>query len=117
MMPQISRLHTGPRMSKINKHNGVVYLAGLVGEQNQSLEDQTKDILNQIDSLLAEAGSSKENMLRVEIWLSDMADFAAMNAIYDGWIPKGQQPGRACGESKLATPGFKVEFIVTAAYA
>lgn len=114
-MSDIKRLHVGPRMSKIVTHNGVAYLAGLVGNEDQSLAAQTADILDQIDSLLAEVGSNKERILRIEIWLADMGDFAAMNEIYDAWVPAGHNPARACGESALATPNFKVEMIVTAA--
>lgn len=116
-MPNITRIDTGPRMSRIVKHNGVAYFAGFVGVVGESVEDQTADILGQIEEALAKCGSSKENILRIEIWLSDMADFAAMNSVYDTWVAKGHQPGRACGESKLADAGYKVEFIVTAAYA
>lgn len=110
----IERMHTGVRSSKIVKHNGVVYLTGQVGE-GADITEQTVECLRRVDALLEEAGSSREHMLRVEIWLADMADFAAMNEVWNAWVPEGFAPARACGESKLAREVLKVEMIVTAA--
>jgi enamine deaminase RidA (YjgF/YER057c/UK114 family) len=112
----ITRHHTGPRMSQLVTHNGTVYLAGQVAK-GASVAAQTEACLAQVDALLAEAGSTRENMLQVIIWLSDMADFAEMNAVWDAWVPQGHTPVRACGEAKLATPEYLVEVIVTAAQA
>lgn len=110
----IIRHETGRRMSQANIHNGVVYLAGQVG-QGESVGEQTQSILAEIDRLLALGGSSKERILTAQIWLSDMADFAEMNAAWDAWVPAGNAPARATGEAKLAAPKYKVEIIVTAA--
>ena len=101
------------RMSKIVKHNGVAYLSGQVGS-GASVTEQTRDCLLRVDALLEKAGSSREQMLQVVIWLADMKDFAEMNAVWDAWVPEGQAPARACGEAKLARSELKVEIIVTA---
>ncbi|ATG40506.1 RidA family protein [Phaeobacter piscinae] len=114
-MTQIERSHIGPRMSQIVKHGETIYLAGQVGTAGASVAQQTQDCLDKIDTLLAEAGSDKSRILQCTIWLSDMADFAAMNAVWDAWVPEGQTPARACGEAKLARPDFLVEMIVVAA--
>ncbi|MCA0921308.1 RidA family protein [Pseudooceanicola nanhaiensis] len=111
----ITRLDPGPRMSKAVIHGDTVYLAGQVGEPGSDLAGQTREALASVDAILAEAGSDKSKILQVIVWLADMADFAAMNAIYDAWIDPANPPARACGEAKLATPDYKVEFIVTAA--
>jgi enamine deaminase RidA (YjgF/YER057c/UK114 family) len=111
----IERVKTTQRMSQIVKHNGTVYLAGQVGE-GATVAEQTSDCLAQIDALLAQAGTSKENLLQAIIWLDDMADFAEMNAVWDAWVPEGHAPARACGDAKLAAPKFKVEITVIAAY-
>ncbi|NRP13059.1 2-iminobutanoate/2-iminopropanoate deaminase [Aliiroseovarius sp. xm-m-379] len=111
----IERIEAGQRMSKIVKHNGVAYLCGQVGD-GATVTEQTRDCLSRIDALLEKAGSSRDQMLQVVIWLSDMADFAEMNAVWDAWVPTGHAPARACGEAKLARPELKVEIIVTAAY-
>ncbi|WP_417264034.1 RidA family protein [Celeribacter sp.] len=111
----ITRLHPGPRMSQASIHNGTVYLAGQVATPGTDVARQTKEALAKVDALLAEAGSDKSKALQVIVWLADMADFAAMNAVYDAWIDPENPPARACGEAKLATPEHLVEFIVTAA--
>lgn len=111
----ITRHHAGARMSQIVIHNNTVYLAGQVGTAGADIATQTQDCLDKIDALLAEAGTDKSRALQVIIWLADMSDFAAMNEVYDAWVSPGNPAARACGEAKLATPDFKVEFIVTAA--
>ena len=112
----IERQDIGDRMSKIVKHNGTVYLCGQVGA-GDTVTEQTQDCLARVDALLAQAGSSREQILQAIIWVADMADFAEMNAVWDAWMPKGDAPARACGEARLARDTLKVEVIVTAAYA
>ncbi len=112
----IERIETSQRMSKIVKHNGVVYLCGQVGIAGESVADQTKECLKRVEDLLAKAGSSPKNILQAIVWLADMDDFAEMNTVWDNWVPEGDAPARACGEAKLARPELKVEIIVTAAY-
>ncbi|WP_306258939.1 RidA family protein [Pararhizobium sp. IMCC21322] len=110
----IERIDTGPRMSKIVKHNGVAYLCGQVGD-GDTVADQTRDCLSRVDALLHKAGSSREHILQATIWLADMKDFADMNSVWDAWVPKGFAPARACGEAKLAREALKVEIIIVAA--
>jgi enamine deaminase RidA (YjgF/YER057c/UK114 family) len=110
----IERIDTGTRMSKIVKHNSVVYLCGQVGD-GENVADQTRDCLSRIDALLEKAGSSRQNILQAIVWLADMSDFAEMNSVWDAWVPEGHAPARACGESKLARANLKVEIIITAA--
>ena len=111
----IQRLHSGPRMSQAVVHGDTTYLAGQVGEAGSSITDQTKQALESVDALLAECGSSKENILSTTVWLADMKDFAAMNEAWESWVAPGHAPARATGEAKLATPDYLVEFIVVAA--
>lgn len=110
----IKRMHTNQRMSQLVTHNGIAYLAGQVCKGDTTAA-QTQGILDQIDGLLADAGSSKENMLRATIWLSDMKYFAEFNEVWDAWVPEGHAPARAAGEAKLATPEFLVEILIDAA--
>jgi enamine deaminase RidA (YjgF/YER057c/UK114 family) len=112
----IERIETGERSSKIVKHNGVAYLTGQVAE-GETIQDQVRTCLDKIDALLIKAGSSRNDMLRVTIWLANMKDFAGLNEVWNDWVPTGHAPARACGEAKLARPELKVEFIVDAAYA
>ena len=114
-MSEIKRIETGARMSQAVVYNGIVYLAGQVGKPGESVTEQTREVLAQIDRLLAECGSDKTRILSAQVWMADMADFAEMNAVWDGWVPAGNAPARATGEAKLATPDYKVEIIVVAA--
>ncbi|CAI8871573.1 MULTISPECIES: RidA family protein [Pseudomonas] len=114
-MQTIERQQTNPRMSQIVIHGNTVYLAGQVGERHHDVAGQTRDALARVDALLEQAGSSREQLLQTTIWLADMADFAAMNAVWDAWVPAGHAPARACGEAKLADKALLVEVIVCAA--
>ncbi len=63
-----------------------------------------------------EIGSDKKKRLTEKIWVENIAtDFADMNTVWDSWVKHGHAPARWTGEAKLATPGFKVEIIITAA--
>ncbi|HWS73927.1 MAG TPA: RidA family protein [Quisquiliibacterium sp.] len=114
----ITRLHVGPRMSEAAIHNQVVYLAGQVAEDpSQDVAGQTRQVLAAIDRLLAEAGSDKTRILQATIFLKSIADFPAMNSVWDGWVPSGHTPPRATVEARLAKPDYLVEIKVIAAQA
>jgi len=111
----IERLHSGPRMSQAVIHHGTIYVAGQVGS-GADVAEQTRDILGKIDTLLAEARSSKSRILSATIWLADMATFPEMNSVWDAWVVAGSTPARATVESsRLASSEFKVEIAVIAA--
>ncbi len=111
----IRRIEPGRRMSQAVVHGDTVYLAGQVGAPGESVAEQTRAVLAQIDRLLADAGSDKSRILAATIWLGDIADFAEMNSVWDDWVDSANPPARATGESALAAPEYKVEIIVTAA--
>ncbi|MGB4827663.1 MAG: RidA family protein [Paracoccaceae bacterium] len=115
MSNPIKRIGTGARMSEAVCYNGIVWLAGQVGKPGDSVADQTRSCLAEVDRILAEAGTDKTRILSAQIWMADMANFAEMNAVWDAWVPKGNTPARATGEARLATPAYLVEVIVTAA--
>jgi enamine deaminase RidA (YjgF/YER057c/UK114 family) len=104
-------------MSKAVVHGDTVYLAGVVADKakGKSVTEQTKEILSIIDGLLAKAGTDKSKLLSTNIWITDMANFAEMNAVWDAWVSPGNTPARATVEAKLATPDYKVEIMVVAA--
>jgi len=104
-------------MSQAVTHGDTVYLAGQVAidAANESVKNQTTNILSRIDDLLEQSGSNKSNLLTATIWLTSMDDFDEMNSVWDSWVPSGDAPARACVESKLAFPQFTVEISVTAA--
>ena len=112
----IQRFDTGPRMSGMTIHNGVAYLAGLVPKDTSAdIVGQTGQVLHAIDDLLKLAATDKTHILRAEIFLADMADFAGMNEAWEKWVPQGATPARATVQAKLARANCKIEIVVTAA--
>src|SRR6516162_7461982 len=94
---KIERHETRLRMSKAVIHGDTVYLAGIVADspKGKSVAEQTKNILSQIDGFLALAGTDKTKLLSANIWITDMANFAEMNSVWDSWVSSGKAPARA----------------------
>ena len=112
----VQRFDVGTRLSEMAVHNGVAYLAGQVpADGSLDIAGQTQQVLAAIDALLARAGTDKRKLLRVEIFLKDLADFAGMNAVWEGWLPAGHAPPRATVKAEMAKPEWRVEMVVTAA--
>lgn len=113
---RIERLHVAARYSEAAIFNGVVYLAGMVPEcAPTDIRSQTADVLRQIDLRLAEAGSDKSRLLRVQIFLADIHEIAAMNEVWDAWVAPGTAPPRATVQAALADPAWRIEIVATAA--
>jgi enamine deaminase RidA (YjgF/YER057c/UK114 family) len=112
----VQRFDVGARLSEMAVHNGVCYLAGQVaGDATQDISGQTRQVLAAIDALLARAGSDKSKLLMCQIFITDLADFPAMNAVWEAWLPAGCAPPRATVKAALAKPEWRVEMVVTAA--
>ena len=112
----ITRHHTNQRMSQIVIHGDTIYLAGQVAaDASADITIQTQQVLQKIDTLLAEAGSDKNKILSAQIWIASMGHFAQMNEVWDGWVADGHAPARACIEARLATPDLLVEVGIIAA--
>lgn len=113
----IKRIEPGARMSQAVVNGDMVYLAGQVASEpvGTGVTAQTQNILDQIDRLLAAAGSDKEHLLTATIYLADIGHFSEMNAAWDAWVSKENPPTRATVEAKLAAPEYLVEIVVTAA--
>ena len=112
----LKRIEPGKRMSAAVIHRDKVYLAGYTPDAalGKSVAEQTKDVLEQIDATLKEAGSSKTNIIKANIWLTDIKTFTEMNSVWDAWVVPGETPARATVEAKLAAPGIDVEIMVEA---
>ena len=112
----INRINCGPRMSLAVVHGNTVYLAGLTADDRTlDVKGQTKQILDKIDKLLAEAGTDKSKLLSANIWLTDIKTWSQMNEVWDAWVSPGNTPARATVEAQLAAPGLSVEIMVQAA--
>ncbi|MEI6729809.1 MAG: RidA family protein [Pseudomonadota bacterium] len=116
-MSKIERIEPGNRMSEAVIYEGKIYTAGIIAGDTvgKSVFEQTKDVLGQIDSLLAQAGSDKTRILKANIWLTDISNFDQMNKAWDAWAIPGKTPARATVEAKLAAPGYDVEIMIEAA--
>jgi enamine deaminase RidA (YjgF/YER057c/UK114 family) len=111
----IRRLEPGARMSQAVVANGFVFLAGQVAtDPKADVEGQTRQVLREIDRLLADAGSGKERILSATIYLADVATFAQMNRAWEAWVSPGNKPARATVEARLVAPEYLVEIQVVA---
>jgi enamine deaminase RidA (YjgF/YER057c/UK114 family) len=112
----VQRFDVGTRLSEMAVHNGVAYLAGQVpADASQDMAGQVQQVLAAIDALLARAGTDKRKILMCQIFITDLADFPALNAVWEAWVPAGHAPPRATVKAELAKPEWKVEMVVTAA--
>jgi len=115
-MSTITRLDQNARRARAVIHGDTVYLAGQTADdRGADAAGQTRQVLAKIDEMLAAAGSDRSKLLSVTIWLADMADFAAMNEVYDAWVVPGSTPARCCGAVTLALPDIRVEIMAVAA--
>ena len=96
---------------KTVEHNGFVWTVATA--KGDSIADQTRAVLAQIESNLNEAGTDKHHIVETLVYITDMSRKAEMDAVWCEWIPDGGWPCRACVGADLA-PGDLVEIKVTA---
>ena len=112
----IKRIESGPRYTQAVVYGKLVFLAGQVASDTSAdVGGQTRQVLAAVERLLAAAGTDKTRILSATVYLADMANYAAMNQVWDAWVAPGATPARATVEGKLATPAYRVEVVVTAA--
>lgn len=113
----IKRFETGSFLSQATAFGGLVWLSGMVTSgdpETQSVAEQTTDTLAQIEARLIAAGSDRSHMLFANIWLTDIGDWAPVNAAWMAWLDDVPPPARATVQSKLMPP-YVVEIAVVAA--
>ncbi|AXS80785.1 RidA family protein [Dechloromonas sp. HYN0024] len=111
----IQRHGTTRRYSDSVVHAGTVYLVEVPANLDSDVAAQTDNVLTSVDRLLAQAGSDRSRLLMVTIYLADMADYEAMNVVWDAWVPAGHAPTRACVQARLSHEKYRVEVVLTAA--
>jgi enamine deaminase RidA (YjgF/YER057c/UK114 family) len=105
----------GPVSSRCVVHGDMVYLGGLsAAHAGSDVATQTKAVLGLVDGYLERTGSDRMRILTVQVWLADMAQFAAMNEVWNAWVDRSHPPLRACVNAQLAAPGALVEMLVVA---
>ena len=93
----------GPYSQAVEIDN-LVYTSGQLGidpatgEMPEGVEAQAKCSLENIKSILAEAGLGMENIIKTVVFIKDMNDFAKVNAIYSEYINGDILPARSCVE-------------------
>lgn len=113
----IQRYGTTRRYSDSVVHAGTVYLVEVPSNLEADAAAQTANMLDSVDRLLAQAGSDRSRLLMATLYLADMDDYEAMNAVWDAWVPQGCAPTRACVQARLSDPRYRVEIALTAATA
>ena len=112
----VRRIGPGRRSTEATIHDECIYLSGMTPEDtSQDITGQTKKVLAKVKALLENAGSGRTTILSALIFLADMNDLAAMNAVWDDWIVAEASPARAAIQAKLSDPNAKIEITVVAA--
>ena len=112
----ISRHDQSSILSQAVEYGDTVYLAGVVAKNlKNDVKGQTKEVLDEIDRLLAKCGSNKSKILSAQIWVTDIRNRAPMNEVWTAWVDPKNMPARACIEAKLADAKALVEIMVIAA--
>lgn len=100
--------------------NGLIYTSGqlpIVPETmafvSDDVEDQAEQCLKNVDAILAQAGCSKDNVVKTLVFLANMDDFAVVNKVYAAYFGD-HKPARSCVEVARLPMGAKVEIEVIA---
>lgn len=116
MSNTLTKIGGSARFSAIAKHAGQIHLAGQVSQlQDAEIVEQSNDVFGKVDALLEQAGAGREDIISVQIWLADMADYDGMNSAWDAWVQDIVPPTRVCVEARMAKPHYKIEVLVIAA--
>ncbi|MDE2420099.1 MAG: RidA family protein [Gammaproteobacteria bacterium] len=115
----ITRHEMGPRFSEMSVAQvgtvNMIYISGQVAEHtSMDITGQTREILLYIDRLLAHVGANKTNIVSARVYLASVGDYAAMNSVWDDWVPQGHTPARTTVGAKMPDPEYKVLIEVTA---
>jgi len=102
------------------KAGGFVYVSGTlaIGPDGETLAvgdvtAQTRIVLESIKSVIEAAGGTMKSVVFNQIFLKDLADYAAMNAVYKEYFPE-HPPARYCIKADMVRPEFLVELATTA---
>lgn len=94
--------------------NGTLFISGQLpvnpadGSMPATIEEQTRQSLQNIGAILEEAGMCFNDVVKTTVLLADIADFAAMNAVYAEFFPESK-PARACFQVAALPKAAKVE--------
>ncbi len=96
----------GPYNQAIVASGQMIFVAGQIAIDprlgdvlyKDDVTKQTEQVMANLEAILTAAGATFENVVKTGVFLKDMNDFAAMNAIYAKYFPSESAPARACVE-------------------
>ncbi|WP_407403421.1 RidA family protein [Chryseobacterium sp.] len=86
--------------SQANFANGILYISGQIpvdpatNELVEGIENETHQVMKNLQAILTEAGMTFKNVVKATIFLKDMGDFAAVNEVYASYLEEGTYPAR-----------------------
>ncbi|CAK7207592.1 hypothetical protein SEUCBS139899_010402 [Sporothrix eucalyptigena] len=111
-----------PVFSQAIKSNGMVYCSGQVGVDPKTgemvqgtIQDRTRQILKNMSAVLAAAGTSLDNVVKVNVFITSMDNFGAVNEAYKEFFTSDPMPCRTCVAVYQLPRGTDVEIECTAA--
>ena len=113
-MSRIIRTEPSQILAKAVEYHGFVFCQGVTAQDlTKDITGQTRDVLDQIDTILEQHGTDNTRLLQAQIWLKDIRDRDVMNQVWSAWLPEGGAPARACVQANMADPRHLVEIMVT----
>lgn len=115
-MSNITKLDSNNTLSEIIIHNGVVYLAGQVpNDDSLDIKGQSREVFANIDAALTKAGTDKSKILSAQVFITDLKNFDDFNNEWNEWVKNTTPPARATIEAKLVNPNWLIEIMIIAA--
>src|SRR5882724_3446173 len=106
-----------PLFSQITKYNGMVFIAGQgAHEEPFEIKAHTEIVLKGLEKQLIEAGSSMEKVLKVTVFLNDIADYKGMNEVFQGRFGKKPPVRTTIAVAKGGVPGDSLVEMVCIAF-
>jgi enamine deaminase RidA (YjgF/YER057c/UK114 family) len=113
---KIHRINPTKRWSDITVFNGIAHFVEIADSDTKAdIKGQVEQIFAQAEQSLAKINSDKSRILSATIYLTDFANLAALNELWDAWFEEGTAPSRACVKAELANPDYLVEMTFVAA--
>lgn len=114
-MSKINRQGSNKILSSAVEYHNFVFLAGMTADDlSQDITGQTRQVIAKIDAALEANGTDNTRLLSAQIWLKDIRDRDAMNAVWVEWLGEAGRPARACVQANMADPRHLVEIMITA---
>nr|WP_216603426.1 RidA family protein [Vibrio splendidus] len=117
MLVKIHRINPTKRWSDVTVFNGIASFVEVPEtDTTAGIKSQVQQIFDQAEEMMSLVDSDKSRVLSVTIYLTDFANFDALNEVWESWFPEGCAPSRACVKAELANPELLVEmsFMVAA---